>query len=63
MTQELDNPLMLHFIEKAANIGLDNVADRFPLNRLSQFIEAGMLAASRTIAIAAIFKRGLINRF
>src|SRR5687768_5941918 len=50
-------------IEKPANIGLDQVIDTLLLEGPSQYIEALVRAAPRTVAIATLFEQGLEQRF
>ena len=62
MPQKLDQPLVVYLIKETFDVGLHHMVDPFALDRATQCIKALVLAASRSIPVAAVFKYRFVNR-
>jgi hypothetical protein len=63
LLEELQQPRVIHSIEKATYIGFDDVVNTLLLDGLSQRIKAVMGAPSGTITVATVFEHRLENGF
>jgi len=61
--EELEHPFVGHSVEKAANVRFYHVAHPPLLDCSAQFVQATVLASSRSVPIAAVFEDLLVKRF